>query len=127
MSAIEYRIFRIGAVMVIAGSILAWLIFGARTGVSFCAGGLLAAISMAWLRHTVNAIVFTERQRSASRVVGGFILRLLLIPLSLYVMIRFLFVGIIAAVAGFAVFNCSIFVEGLREAFKSSRNDPGTK
>jgi len=113
--------------MVIAGSILAWLIFGARDGVSFCAGGLLAAVSMAWLRHTVSVIVFADRRRSATRVVGGFVLRLLLIPLCLYVMIRFLFMGIIAAVAGFAVFNCSIFVEGLREAFKSSRDDPGTK
>lgn len=125
MTAIEYRIFRIGALMVIAGSILTWLIFGAREGVSFFAGGLLAAISIAWLRHTVNAIVFSDRQRSVTRVVGGFILRLLLIPLCLYAMLRFLYMGIVAAVAGFAVFNCSIFIEGLYEAFKSSRDDPG--
>jgi hypothetical protein len=35
-------------------------------------------------------------------------------------MIRFLFLGIIAAVAGFALFNCSIFVEGIREALKGN-------
>jgi hypothetical protein len=127
MTALEQRIFRIGALMIVAGSLLSSLIFGARHGISFLAGGLLAAISMAWLRHTVNAIVYSDRQRSITRVVGGFVLRLLLIPLCLYAMMRFLYMGIIAAVAGFAVFNCSIFVEGLYEAFRSSKDDPGTE
>jgi len=35
-------------------------------------------------------------------------------------MIRFLFVDVIAAVAGFAVFICSVFIEGILEAFGSS-------
>jgi hypothetical protein len=35
-------------------------------------------------------------------------------------MIRFLFLSIPAAVAGFALFNCSIFVEGILEALKGS-------
>ena len=106
--------------MVLAGALLAWPIFGARLGASFLMGGVLAGISMAWLRHTVNSIVLYDRRRSVTRVVGGFILRLMLIPLCLYAMIRFLYVGVIAAVAGFAVFVCSVFVEGILEAFDSS-------
>jgi hypothetical protein len=113
--------------MVLTGAFLTWPIFGVRLGASFLMGGVLAGVSMAWLRHTVNSMVFHDRRRSITRVIGGFILRLMLIPLCLYAMIRFLYVGIIAAVGGFAVFNCSIFVEGLHEALKSSRNDPGTK
>jgi hypothetical protein len=54
------------------------------------------------------------------RVLAGFICRLLLIPLCLYAMMRFLFLDVIAAVAGFALFVCSVFVEGILEAFGSS-------
>lgn len=127
MIALEQRIFRIGALMVAAGTILCGLVFGVRQGVSFFAGGALSAISLAWLRHTVNALSFTDRQASVIRVVGSFILRLVLIPLCLYAIIRFLYLGIIAAVAGFAIFNCSVFVEGLYEAFRKSQDDPGSK
>jgi len=37
-------------------------------------------------------------------------------------MIRFLFLDLLAAVAGFAVFLCSVFVEGILEAFGSSQD-----
>ena len=113
--------------MVSAGALLTWPIFGLCLGASFLMGGAVAGLSMAWLRHTVSSIMFYDRRRSATRIVGSFILRLLLIPLCLYAMIRFLYVSVIAAVAGFVLFNCSIFIEGLHEAFRSSRNDPGTK
>jgi hypothetical protein len=43
----------------------------------------------------------------------------MLIPLCLYAIIRLFFFGIIAAIAGFAVFSSCILIEGLLEAFKS--------
>ena len=127
MTAIEQRIFRIGALMVAAGTILCGSMFGVRQGISFLAGGTLSGLSLAWLRATVNAIAFSDRRRSTVRVVGSFILRLVLIPLSLYAIIRFLYLGIIAAVAGFAIFNCSVFIEGLYEALRKSKDDPGSQ
>lgn len=75
---------------------------------------------MIWLRSTIHAIFAGDPKRSKIQVLAGFFLRLLLIPLCLYVMIRFLFLDILAAVAGFAVFVCSVFVEGVLEAFGSS-------
>ena len=68
----------------------------------------------------MNAAILNDQKSSKRRILAGYFLRLLLIPLCLYAMIRFLFLGVLAAVAGFAVFNCSIFVEGVLEAFKSS-------
>jgi hypothetical protein len=120
MTIVERRLFGIGALLLAAGTLLTGVLFGLKAALSFLAGGSLGAASLAWLRHTVNSLVFSDPRRSASRILGGYLLRLVLIPLCLYVMIRFLFAGIIAAVAGFAAFNCSIFIEGLLEAFKGS-------
>ena len=117
---IERRIFWIGTWLVAGGSLFVWLIFGWRSGVSFCAGGALAGANLALLRSAVNAALLSDPKRSKRRILGGYFLRLLLIPLCLYAMIRFLFLGVLAAVAGFAVFNCSVFVEGVFEAFKGS-------
>ncbi len=117
---IEGRIFRIGAWLTAGGSLLAGLLFGMKAGVSFLAGGALAGINLAMLRAAVNAAIFYDPKRSKRRILAGYFLRLLLIPLCLYAMIRFLFLGILAAVAGFALFNCSIFIEGILEARKDS-------
>ena len=50
-------------------------------------------------------------------------MRLLLIPLCLYAIMHFFFWGIIAAIAGFAVFGCGIFLEGMFE--RLSKAVPG--
>ncbi len=113
---VERRIFLMGGLLLAAGSVVAWFFFGRLVAVSFFAGGLLAALNMAWLRQTVRAITLNDPKVSKRRVLAGFILRLLLIPLCLYAMIRFLFWSIAAAVAGFALFHCSIFLEGILEA-----------
>ena len=62
------------------------------------------------LIRTINAALARSSRISSIRITAGYILRLLLIPLCLYAMIRFLFLGVLAAVGGFAMFNCSIFV-----------------
>jgi hypothetical protein len=118
MTIIERRIFRIGAILSLLGTVACALAFGFRVGVSFLAGSLLGILSLAWLRWTVTRIVFTDPKGSVNRVIVGFILRLLLIPLCLYAMIRFLSAGVVAAVAGFALFTCGIFIEGVYEALK---------
>lgn len=115
---IELRIFGIGACLVILGALLTAVVFGLRQGASFLAGGILAAANLAALRHTINAAVLRPKGRSRLRPAVVHILRLVLIPLCLYAMMRFLSWGIIAATAGFAAFSCGIFVEGLWEAFR---------
>jgi len=117
---LERRIFWIGAWLVVGGALFILLLFGWRGGISFLAGGTLAAVNLAMLRSAVGAAVLYDPKRSKHRILAGYFLRLLLIPLCLYAMIRFLFLGILPAVAGFALFNCSIFVEGILEASKGS-------
>ena len=120
MGRIEQRLFRLSLALAAGGSLLVWACFGGRAGLSFLAGAGLAGSNLLWLRSTIGAIFSGDLKRSKSRMLGGFLLRLMLIPLGLYVMIRFLFLDIAAAVAGFAVFICSVFVEGVLEAFGNS-------
>jgi hypothetical protein len=117
---VERRLFWAGAWLVGLGSILAGLLYGFLHGVSFLAGGLLSAINMAAIRHTAASALMHGSRSSRVRVIVGYILRLLLIPLCFYAMMRLLFLGIIAAAAGFAAFSCGIFIEGVFEAFKSN-------
>jgi hypothetical protein len=119
MAGIELRLFRISLGIALAGCVLVWLAMGMRSGLSFAAGSALGGVNLSWLRHTLAAIFSDDLKRAKFKVLGGFFLRLLLIPLCLYVMIRFLFLDVVAAVAGFAVFICSVFVEGVLEAFGS--------
>jgi len=116
--SIERRILLIGCALSLLGGIFVAGVFGLVPGLSFLAGGGLAAVGGIWLRGIVGALVFEDPKRSKSRVLGGFLLRLLLIPLALYAMIRFLYLSAPAAVAGFATFSCSIFVEGILEAIE---------
>ena len=119
-SGLERRLIRLGVGLTAAGSLVTWLFFGRKAGLSFLAGGVLAGGNLLWLRSSVSTLILRDPKRSRFQVLGGFILRLMLIPLCLYVMIRFLFLDILAAVAGFAVFVCSVFIEGILEAFGSS-------
>jgi hypothetical protein len=115
----ESRAFRVGAMLVLVGTALIGLIFGLAHGICFLAGGMLAALNMTMLRHSINSAL----SRSANpkfRTVGAYILRLLLIPLCLYAILRLFFWGIIAAIAGFAVFGCGIFLEGVLEIFRGN-------
>jgi len=115
----ESRSFRIGTILVCLGTILTWLILGLPYGLSFFASGLLSALNLSMLKHSINSAL----SRSANpkfRTVGAYILRLLLIPLCLYAIMRLFFWGVIAAVAGFAAFGCGLFVEGVWEIIKSN-------
>ena len=116
-SSLERRLFWLGFVLTAAGSLATWFFFSGNAGWSFMAGGALAGGNLLWLRSSVGSLLLRDPKRSKTQVLAGFILRLMLIPLCLYVMIRFLFLDIFAAVAGFAVFVCSVFIEGILEAF----------
>ena len=117
---LEKRLLQLALGLTIVGTILTWIFFGTREGLSFLAGALLAAGDLAWLRASLGGVFSRDPKRAKPQVLAGFFLRLLLIPLCLYVMIRFLFLNLLAAVAGFAIFLCSVFVEGILEAFGSS-------
>ena len=117
LKRIERRLAWIGIGLVLSGGVVTALRFGLLAGMSFLAGGALAAVNLSWLRQTVSGFVFSDHKTSRRRLLAGYFVRLVLIPLTLYAMIRFLSLSIPAAVAGFAVFNCSVFVEGVLEAF----------
>jgi hypothetical protein len=117
MTALERRVFLIGAALVGCGTFVLTVVSGWRAGLSFAGGGLLGGGGLLWLRRTVGGVFFHDPKGSKSRVITGFLLRLLLIPFCLYVMIRFLFLSVTASVAGFAAFYCSVLIEGILEAF----------
>ncbi len=79
----EKRLLRISALLVVSGTALVWTAWGKVAACSFVAGGLLAAVNLFWLHHTVRSIMFSDRKRSKTRVLAGFFGRLLLIPLCL--------------------------------------------
>jgi hypothetical protein len=116
--SVESRLFLIGGLLVAIGTLLVGLFYGPRYAASFLAGGLLSVVNLAWSRHIVNAALKQGEGRSNWFIVTCYTLRLLLIPLCLYAMMRLLLLGIIAVMAGFAVFYCSVLVEGVFEAFK---------
>ncbi len=120
MGSLERRLLWVGILLGVGGTILAWMIFGPRASLSFAAGAALGGADLSWLRSSILSVFSGDLKRSKSKMLAGFCLRLLLIPLCLYAMIRFLFLDIRAAVAGFAIFICSVFVEGVLEAFGSS-------
>ena len=114
--AIERRIFRNGAWLTLGGALVVGAWFTVWQGLSFASGGLLGGAHLAWTSNTIGAIFLGDARRSQRRVLAAYFLRLLLIPLCLYAMIRFLFLGAIAVIAGFALFHLSILVEGVLQA-----------
>ncbi len=124
---LEIRLLHIGASLAAAGALLTWLFFDLRHMLSFLGGSLLGGLSILWLRGVLNAAFLQERRAPKWRVLVGFLLRLLLIPLCLYAMIRFLFLSVPAAVAGFAVIHGAILVEGILEILSGSTHDARAK
>jgi hypothetical protein len=116
---LERRLAVISSVLLVSGGLASWLLFDLPRAISFLAGGVLAGVSLLWLHRAVDGMFSRDPKQSKFRMLAGFFLRLLLIPLCLYAMIRFLFLSLPAAVAGFAVFHCSVFIEGILEAFDS--------
>jgi hypothetical protein len=117
---IQRLLFRLGLWLLLLGTLPAWFFFGPRAGISFVAGGALAALNFAWFDRLAGTLVMIDPKISKRRMLTGLFLRLLLLPLGLYVMIRFLFLSVPAAVAGLTVFYCSVFVEGILEAFETT-------
>jgi len=108
-----------GVIMVVAATIGTSIVFGLPYGICFLVGGVLAAINIVVLRNSINSAL-TRSSNPKFRTVGSYILRLLLIPLCLYGIMRLFFFGVIAAIAGFAVFGCGVFLEAVREVFRGS-------
>ncbi len=120
MKILERRLLIISSWLLITGGLLILTFFGLSRSISFVAGGVLGGLSLSWLRRGLGAIFSEDQKASKRRILGGFLLRVLLIPLCLYVMIRFLFLSVPAAVAVFAVLHFSVLIEGIHEAFSSS-------
>lgn len=124
---LETRLIHIGTWLAAAGGVLTWFFFDLCHALSFLGGSFLAGISILWLRGVLNAALLQERKAPKWRVLTGFLLRLMLIPLCLYAMIRFLFLSVPAAVAGFAVVHGSILVEGILEILGGSTHNARAK
>lgn len=91
--AFESRSFRMGGILVGGGTIMAGLIFGFPYGITFLAGGILSALNMAMLRHSINTVLRRQSNRK-TLTIGSYLLRLLLIPLCLYAIMRLFFLGL---------------------------------
>jgi ATP synthase I chain len=113
---VERRLFRIGLILTGVASAIGWVWAGFEAAVSCVAGGALAAISMHWLSRTVSAVVSARPKASRRSVLVGYVLRLMLIPLCLYAMLRLHFLSIPAVVGGFAAFTFAALIEGILEA-----------
>jgi hypothetical protein len=114
--AVERRLFRIGLILTAAASAIGWIWAGREAAVSCVAGGGLAAASMHWLSRTVSAVVAPHPRASKRAVLTGYVLRLMLIPLCLYAMLRLHFLSIPAVIGGFAAFTFAVLIEGILEA-----------
>ena len=120
MEMIERRLVWLSLGLAAAGSLAAWVCFGAREGLSFAGGAVVGGGELLWLRSSIGRMFVRSAASSSLPVLAGYFLRLLLIPVSLYVMIRFLFVDVIAAVTGMMVLTGSVLIEGVLEAFGSN-------
>ena len=117
MENVERRLVWLSLGLAAAGSMAAWVGFGVREGLSFAGGAAVGGGELLWLRSSIGKMFGRGPASSNFPILAGYFLRLLLIPLSLYVMIRFLFVEVIAAVIGMMVLVGSVLVEGILEAF----------
>jgi hypothetical protein len=122
-NSLEHRLLRIGGLLNATVSAGAWVWFGPEAALSCVVGGVLAAISMHWLGRTVSAVVAPHPTGSKRAVLLGYLLRLVLIPLCLYAMLRLHFLAILAVVAGFAAFIFALLIEGILEATGKSPDD----
>ncbi len=113
---LERRLFCIGLSLTAAAAVVGFVWSGLETAVSCVVGGALAAISMYWLSRTVSAAVAPRPEASKRSVLLGYVLRLMLIPLCLYAMLRLHFLSIPAVVGGFAAFTFAALIEGILEA-----------
>ncbi len=113
---LERRLFRIGLILTAAAAVAGFIWSGLEAAVSCTVGGALAAVSMYWLSRTVSAVVAPRPEASKRSVLLGYVLRLMLIPLCLYAMLRLHFLSIPAVVGGFAAFTFAALIEGILEA-----------
>ncbi len=113
---LERRLFRIGLILTAAASLAGFIWSGLVAAMSCVSGGALAAISMHWLSRTVSAVVSPRPKASRRSVLVGYVLRLMLIPLCLYAMLRLHFLSIPAVIGGFAAFTFAALIEGILEA-----------
>jgi len=118
-SLIVRRLLGIGLLLTCLAGALCWLFAGFRQAISCLIGGGLAAGSMVWLGQTVSAALVSSPTASKYRPLAGYVLRLMLIPLCLYVMLRLHFFSLLAAVAGLAAFNAAVLIVGIFEAVGS--------
>lgn len=118
--SVERRLIWLTLGFAAAGSLIAWICFSLRAGMSFAAGAAIGCGNLLWIRFTVDRVFARGGKGSTAPVVAGYLARLMLIPLSLYAMIRFFSVDVIAAVAGLVVLVCSVLAEGILEGFGSN-------
>src|SRR5262245_43444867 len=119
LPAILRRLLQLGSALVAAGALFALTSFGMLAAVSVLVGGAVGGANLAMVGRTAEGLLLEDPNRSKQRVLAGFFLRLLLILFALHAMIRLHFLHAPAAVVGFVLFHCSIFVEGILQAFGS--------
>ncbi len=97
-------------------ALFCWAFAGFRAGVSCGIGGVLAAASLGWLSRTIRAALAPQETPPIRRFLVVYVLRLMLIPLGLYAMLRLHFFSLPAALVGLAAFHMAVLVEGICQA-----------
>jgi hypothetical protein len=120
MERVERRLVWLSLGLAAAGSMTAWVCFGARAGLSFAGGAAVGGGELLWLRSSIGKVLVRSPGSSNLPILASYFLRILLILVSLYVMICVLFADVIAVVTGMMVLIGSVLIEGVLEAFGSN-------
>jgi hypothetical protein len=101
------------AILTLSGALF-WSLGGA---LSIFVGGLLALLNLHWLTLSVDRILGVgrgaETEISQSRLLAGYLGRLILILVGLFAIINFSFLSLLGALLGFSVVVAAGFLEAL--------------
>ena len=108
------RIERVGIAIAAVGTLALFLSQGPRNGFGFLCGAVLSLLNFRWWKSLVNSLGATERVpiRGKALILG---IRYLLIGGAIYVIVRYLEVGLVAVLVGLFVSIAAAIVEILYE------------
>ncbi len=102
-------------------SIGAFWIFDWLTALLLFLGGLTAAISFIWLKHSITKLLYLEKKKAVKSAVFFYGLRLILIITIIFIIIFIFQNKVLAFAAGFSTIIGVFLIEGVFAAVKIIR------